>query len=271
MSNSIACRTCLLAVYVLIGHHSELHAHDLWLIPPEKPALNKQVLLLAHSGMEFPLSEHAPNPSKFKKRMLLLPDGTWGTLDAAGTEERSGLMHLTPTKPGIYQAAVQTEPRLITLAAEEFNHYLVSDGLPHIYQLRFKEKSLHLPATERYSKSPKVLFQVGTEGQGDATVPMGLTLEIVPLKNPLELKVGQSLPVKVLFQQKALANAHLGWDVPGDGIEHSGTVRTNANGVAHIPMAQSGLMTIRLTHMTRPKTAEYEWESFWTSLTFRLP
>jgi hypothetical protein len=31
------------------------------------------------------------------------------------------------------------------------------------------------------------------------------------------------------------------------------------------------LMTIRLTHMTRPKTAEYEWESFWTTLTFRVP
>ena len=30
-------------------------------------------------------------------------------------------------------------------------------------------------------------------------------------------------------------------------------------------------MTVRLTHMTRPNAADYEWESFWTTLTFRVP
>jgi hypothetical protein len=30
-------------------------------------------------------------------------------------------------------------------------------------------------------------------------------------------------------------------------------------------------MTLRLTHMTRPKTKDFEWESFWTTLTFRVP
>ena len=51
----------------------------------------------------------------------------------------------------------------------------------------------------------------------------------------------------------------------------AGYVRTDAKGEALIPIAQTGLMTIRLTHMTRPKMPEYEWESFWTTLTFRLP
>ena len=106
---------------------------------------------------------------------------------------------------------------------------------------------------------------------GDPCRTLGLPLEIVPLQNPFSLKVGATLRVKVLFQQKPLHDAHLGWDVPGDGIEHSGTVRTNAKGEALVPIAQTGLMTIRLTYMTRPKAAEYEWESFWTSLTFRIP
>jgi formylmethanofuran dehydrogenase subunit E len=30
-------------------------------------------------------------------------------------------------------------------------------------------------------------------------------------------------------------------------------------------------MSVRLTHMTRPKGEDYEWESFWTTLTFRVP
>ena len=51
----------------------------------------------------------------------------------------------------------------------------------------------------------------------------------------------------------------------------AGMVRTDARGEALIPITKTGLMTIRLTHMTRPKKAEYECESFWTTLTFQLP
>ena len=77
--------------------------------------------------------------------------------------------------------------------------------------------------------------------------------------------------MKVLFQGKPLDQANLGWHRPGDGDTPAGTVRTNAKGEALIPITEAGLITIRLTHMTRPKTAEYEWESFWTTLTWRIP
>lgn len=57
----------------------------------------------------------------------------------------------------------------------------------------------------------------------------------------------------------------------GEGDEPLGTVRTDSKGESLIPIAGKGLMTIRLTHMTRPKAKGYEWESFWTTLTFRIP
>src|SRR5262249_7251857 len=161
-------------------------------------------------------------------------------------------------------------PKVITLAADEFNAYLVSDGMPHIYQLRAKEKTLHQPAVERYSKSPKVLIRVD-DGQGDSCRVVGLPLEIVPAQNPFTLKVGDTLRVRVLFQGKPLTDAPLGWTHPGDGDLPRGTVRTDAKGEALVPVARTGLMTIRLTHMTRPETKDYQWESFWTTLTFRLP
>ena len=116
---------------------------------------------------------------------------------------------------------------------------------------------------------PKALLRVG-EGGGDPCRPMGLPLEIVPQRNPFAVKPGEALAVRVLFQGKPLAEANLGWQHPGDGEMARGTVRTNALGEALVPVAAAGLMTIRLTHMTRPKTAEYEWESFWTTLTFRI-
>ena len=243
-------------------------AHDLWLIPPEagKPAIMRAV-----SGSKFAIGDHAPDPAKFAKRILTLPDGTEGKLEAAGTEGKDGLLRFTATGPGVYAVGVETTPKMIELDAKKFNEYLVSDGLPHIFMLRAKEDSLDKPAKERYSKSPKALLRIGEGGKGDASKPIGLPLEIVPLQDPFALKAGEALKVRVLFRGKPLAGANLGWDHPGEGELPAGTVLSNEKGEALVPIAKVGLMTIRLTHMTRPKAVDHEWESFWTTLTFRIP
>jgi len=237
-------------------------AHDLWLIPPAKASAKEPLKVLAVSGGEFPKGEQ-PDPSKFAKRRAFDPAGKESALEA-------GPIAFAPAKAGIHIAAVETTPKLIAMEADAFNAYLVSDGLPHIYALRAKEKSLDKPAKERYSKSPKCLIRVGDGKDGDPCRAVGLPLEIVPLQNPFERKVGDALRVKVLFQTKPLADANLGWHHAGGGEDPVGTVRTNAKGEALIPIAQAGLMAIRLTHMTRPKAQDYEWESYWTTLTFRI-
>jgi uncharacterized GH25 family protein len=262
--------TCPAAFLVALSA-SLAAAHDLWLVPDASPAPGKPVRVLASVGMDFPRSEHAPDPAAFKRRLLILPDGSEGELKAAGKDGLSGVLEFTPPKAGVYVVAVQTQPRLITLPADKFNEYLVTDGMPHIYRLRAKEKTLDQPGRERYSKHVKALVQVGKGGGGDASRVVGLQLEIVPLRDPFALKAGQTLPVRVIFQGKPLLEANLGWQLPGDGETARGYVRTDARGEALVPIARAGLMTLRLTHMTRPKAKEYEWESFWTTLTWRVP
>ena len=237
---------------------SRAAAHDLWLIPPPATKPNEKAVVSAVSGTKFPKGDHAPDPSKFAKRIVIDPDGKASEADAGGTKDNAGLLSWTPAKNGVYAVAVQTTPKVLKLDAEAFNDYLVSDGLPHIYRLRAKEKSLDQPSIERYSKSPKALVRVGDGKGGDPCKPLGLPLEIVPLTDPISRKVGDSLKVRVLFDGKPLADANLGWDDPGDGIDPAGTARTDAKGEALIPIARAGLMTIRLTHMTRPKAKDYE-------------
>ncbi len=260
----------VMAVVLFSGMKSSF-AHDLWIVPPETAVPNKTVQVQALSGMDFPVSVNASDPSKYLRRLLLQPDGAQGKIESAGTGENVGFLDFTPVEAGVHVVAVQTTPKLITLEADEFNAYLVSDGLPNIYRLRSEEKTLDQPGRERYSKSPKALIQVGTSGGGDPSIVVGLPLEIVPLDNPFQLKIGGTLRVRVLFQGQPLPDANLGWDHPGDGEPPSGTVRTNSEGEAMIPIEKLGLVAIRLTHMIRPKADDYEWESFWTTLTFRIP
>ena len=262
---AVVCVLCLLAA------RPSVWAHDLWLVPDADPVAGKPLWVRANSGMDFPRSVHAPDVSKFSRRIVIRPDGREGPLDAAGQDGLSSLLRFEPAAAGVSIVAVETPVRQITLEADQFNEYLVADGLPQIYRLRAKEKTLNEPGREQYSKSPKALVRVGQGGAGDPCRPVGLPLEIVPLRDPFALNVGDTLRVRVLFRGQPLPDANLGWDLPDDGEAPSGTTRTDSRGEALLPIARTGLVTIRLTHMTRPKTADFEWESFWTTLTWRVP
>lgn len=264
-------RRLVVSVVVVLCLHTTGIAHDLWLIPPAHAKVSEKLTARAISGNKFPLGDNTPDPEKFARRWVLLPDGKEEAVAAAGTEEKAGLLTFAAKKPGVYLIAVQTKPKIINLEAEAFNSYLVSDGLPQIYQLRAREKTLDKPGVERYSKSPKALVAIGDVQDGGPCKVMGLPLEIVPLKNPFSSKPGETLKVRVLFKNKPLTDAFLGWDFPGGTESPAGYVRANDKGEALIPIAQTGLITIRLTHMTRPREKDYEWESFWTTLTFRVP
>jgi uncharacterized GH25 family protein len=261
----------VLATILLAISATPTLAHDLWLIPPAKAAPKQKVTIEASVGMDFPISVFAADTERYPRKFVVQPDGKSIALKSAGKKDLTSYLEFEPTMPGIHVVAVQTTPKVLELDADKFNEYLVTDGMPHIFRLRAMEKTLNQAAKERYQKSPKALVAVGDAKAGEWSKVLGLPLEIVPLQNPFERKAGDTLKVRVLFKNEPLSAANLGWHRPGDGDTPIGTVRTDKNGEALIPVSQTGLMTIRLTHMTRPKTAEYEWESFWTTLTFRIP
>ena len=68
--------------------------------------------------------------------------------------------------------------------------------------------------------------------------PLGLKLEIVPLQNVFEVKAGQKLQVKVLLDGEPLANVEV------ESIEHTKTAKTDAKGVAEVPLSGEGLKVI---------------------------
>lgn len=263
-------RLSVLFALIAFVFASAADAHDLWLIPPDKADGKEPVTIHARVGMDFPKSVLAPDTERYPRKFVVRGDGKTANVKSAGKKDHSALLE-AEVAPGINVIAVATTPRILELEADRFNEYLVTDGMPHIFRLRVKEKTLNQPAKERYRKSPTALVRIGNGAAGEWNKPLDLPLQIVPLQNPFECKAGDTLRVRVYFQKESLQGANLGWHRPGDGDTPGGTVRTDAKGEALIPIADAGLMTIRLTHMTRPKMPDYEWESFWTTLTFRIP
>jgi hypothetical protein len=247
-------------------------AHDMWLVPPGSSPVEQPVEVTVSVGMDFPISLDAIDPARVTMAAVG-PGGESAQLAIrADEQEARTTATFTPTTPGAWVVSAETRPNRLELEAAKFNDYLLHDGLPHVLAGRMDRGELDRDATERYSKYVKTLVGVGDSDRGGeaALAVLGHRLEIVPLADPLAVSVGDTLGVRVFFQGEPLERANLCWDHPGNGEDFTGQTWTDAEGRALVPIARSGLMTVRLVHMTRPMAQDYEWESFWASYTFRV-
>lgn len=76
--------------------------------------------------------------------------------------------------------------------------------------------------------------------------PLGLPLEIVPLKDPLALRKGDRLPLRLLLRGRPLANAKLIGDFIND--DQAAPLRTDAAGLAVVTLGSNGLNVIQASH-----------------------
>ena len=179
---------------------------------------------------------------------------------------------------GTYLIGVSTAARVITLSAEDFNEYLVHDGITDLIDERARAGRTNDEATERYSKHVKALVQVGDARSGQWAHELGYPVEFMPLSNPYELSRGDELQVRFLRAGQPVANQlvyanyedHHGHDAAGEHVE-SVTTRTNADGVATIPLRGTGRWYVRTIHMVETTSeADVDYESNWATLTFQV-
>ena len=261
----------VLALGALLLASSATAPHDTWLLAVATDDAGRRMQLSIRTGMDFPESTTAVATSRFTARHLG-PDGDAQDVHGWTADDSTGhtLADLGALQPGLHMAVVDIAPRQIELDAQSFNQYLLGDGMPAALEGRIARDELDRDAVERYRKCAKVIFAIGDRTDGPYDRALGSDIEIVPLENPLDVQPRDTLPVRVLWRGEPLAAAHVCWDRPGNGHAFTGTAVTDAAGEALVPIVGPGWMTIRLTHMTRPRTDAFEWESFWASLTFHV-
>lgn len=201
----IFCGPALLALAVPAA------AHDFWIQPamfaaPEA-ALVPITLFVGHA-------EYRQRWGVANDRVVRFDD-----ISAAGVRDRRAEVHtdsgsedarLRFMSRGPHILVLQSTQAFSELPAIRFNDFAKEEGLTLALRSRAANGRNKAAGRERYSRRAKTLIQVGSgDAAGDALVtkPVGLTLEIVPLRNPYAAGAGSSLPVQILFGGKPLAGA----------------------------------------------------------------
>jgi uncharacterized GH25 family protein len=123
-----------------------------------------------------------------------------------------------------------------------------------------------VPNTERSISSmkfAKALFRTGTGHSDVFQTVVGHRLELVPLSNPFALKPNDTLKVRVYFDGNPLIGA--GVEI-GDGITPRAEAdipryKTDASGMAEVPIAQPGLQLLVVEHTApamHPDLCDYD-------------
>ena len=184
---------------------------------------------------------------------------------------------------------VSTLPSIIEMPGTDFNDYLKHDGVLDMLDERRKKDLLSFPAKERYSKHVKTIVQVGDSKSEDWKVNLGYPIEFIPLQNPYETKVGDSLSFNLLLRNKPLVNQLVYFGNESypmihthDGNTHAHKkneedrvllptpIRTDENGNLRIPIEREGVWYLKTIHMVNLDESNLTHESNWATLTFAI-
>jgi len=254
--------------------------HDLFLVAADHDfEVGEEITLALYNGT-FETSENTID----RERMIdvTVIDGageaTHPPADQWRDDGKVTVLEFEAGTPGTHVVGVSTESRIIELTAEEFNEYLVHDGVLDVIEARRRDGTADRPAAERYSKHVKTILQVGGVTKAGFGHRFGYPVEIVPLSNPGSLTAGGTLEVLVLAEGAPVADqllyaSYAGFHVHDErgGHREAASVRTGDNGVAKIEIDRSGRWYVRLIRMLPVDEEGVDYESNWATLTFEVP
>lgn len=263
----------VLALTVLAGRAS---AHDFWLQPrffwlPPGGATTVSIQV-GHGALR------QPSPLTLDRIIKLQTIGPKGAADQRKSLTAGAGVFNSPMSfagPGTYVIALVTNHASSVLPAIRFNDYIKFEGLTPALRLRAATKTTDAPGREVYSRRAKALVQVGApsaRGQPQVTRPLGMTLEIVPEKNPYTLGANAPLPVRVYYKGRPLAGALVmltNLEFDGHPLE-SHLSDASGEAVFHYPRIGSWLINVLWTEPIKGIPGA-DYDTTFSSLTFGFP
>ena len=184
--------------------------------------------------------------------------------------------HLTRVfrQQGLHVVSLVSTDAASDLPSIRFNDYITAEGLTPAIDARARDGKTTSNGREVYSRRAKALMQVGPATAKDdmlATRAIGLTLEIVPLRNPYSLGADHILPVQILYQGRPLPGALVKLTNLEFDDKPLRTMRSDARGRASFTIPQTGSWLINVI-WTRPvRSPRADFQTVFSSLTFGYP
>jgi uncharacterized GH25 family protein len=263
-------RTALLiALFVIPGSVS--WAHDFWIDPSTfRPEPGQRVTVRLRVGQHFRGDPVPRDPSLLQRFSVIAPGGGEAPVPGVPGAEPAGFA--TITAPGLSLITYAGGRSPVSLDGAKFETYLAEEGLETVSAERARKGQSAAPVKEVFSRCAKTFLDVGGKSGAGFDRVLGLTLELIPEKDPTALTTGMELPVRLLYRDKPLAGV-LVTALPRARPDTKVTARTDAAGRARLRLSgtsdQSGEWLVKAVHMIpAPAGAGADWESFWASLTF---
>jgi len=191
-------------------------------------------------------------------------------------DEVSSYLNYKVGTEGTYVIGVSTRPSLITMSPEDFTGYLVHDGVLDTLA-SFEKNNTLKEVTERYSKHVRAIVQVGDKKTGDYAKELDYPVEIILDQNPYDLKFGDDVSFRVLYEGKPVVNqiAHASYEGfhghnDTGGHINAFTLRTDEDGRASFLLSNKAIWYISMIHMQEISEDEADYESNWATITFEV-
>jgi hypothetical protein len=255
---------CLLALFLF---SFPLAAHDFWIEPGSfESGVGTEVTLRLRVGQAL-TGDPLPRLGAQILEFYALAGERRVEISGQDGDEPAGRWR--PEKPGLHTVVYISRGSYVELQAEKFSAYLIEEGLDTALAERRRRDEDEVPARERFARHAKALIAVGEAAGEDRA--LGLELELVAERNPYALTPGSTLPVRLLYHGRPLANAQVVARSQARREEPE-IVRTDRQGRAVLHLDTAGAWLVKAVHMVRAEDDPLaEWHSLWASLTFALP
>ena len=243
-----------------------LIAHDMWIEPATfAPAQGQIVAIRLKVGQDF-LGDPLPRSAALINQFIVADaEGVKPTVGREGGDP-AGLVRAAV--PGMMVVGYRSNANPLDLAAEKFNAYLKEEGLDAVLALRAKRNQSGARGREMFYRCAKSLLLSGTPSPMQTDRQLGFPLELVAERNPYLLHAGDSLPMRLTYENKPLAGAlvvAMNRQNPSEKI----ALRSGKDGRVQFKLRPGGMWVIKAVHMLpAPAGMDADWVSYWASETF---
>ena len=141
---------------------------------------------------------------------------------------------------------------------EKFNKYLLDEKQMSVLEIRKELNETNSAGRERYSQNDKTFIRVGKRYTNTFKKETLLPFEIIPQQNPYNLKTGDSLEVKILYNNAPLTQHLIHVSQMKDMFTNRTELLTDENGIIKFPLETKGIWKISGVKMTRAENLEMD-------------